>query len=110
MAHAIVDLATEVLGSDILLLDVSSITVIADYFVIVSGDSDRQIQAISDRVVEQMKEKYDERPLSIEGLPASGWLLVDFGSVIVHVFTPQQREHYRLEEFWSSARTVVRIA
>jgi ribosome-associated protein len=110
MAHAIVDLATETFASDMLLLDIANVTVIADYFVIVTGDSDRQIQAISDRTVEQMEEKHGERPIAVEGLPSSGWLLVDYGAVILHVFTPEQRAHYRLEELWSSGRTVVRIA
>jgi ribosome-associated protein len=104
-----VELTTHVMASDVLLLDISALTIIADYFVIVTGDSDRQLKAISDHTIEQLHKDHDIRPLSSEGLPSSGWLLVDYGSVVLHVFSPQQRAHYRLEELWSSARTVVRL-
>jgi ribosome-associated protein len=110
MAHAIVDLATETFASDVLLLDISAVTIIADYFVIATGETDRQIQAISDHTVEEMEKQHAERALAVEGLPSSGWLLVDYGSVVLHIFTPEQRAHYRLEELWNSGRTVVRIA
>ena len=109
MAREIVDLTAQVMASDVLLLDISALTIIADYFVIVTGESDRQLKAIADHTMEQMQKEHDIRPLSSEGLPSSGWLLVDYGSVILHIFSPQQRAHYRLEELWSSARTVVRV-
>lgn len=109
LARAIVELTTQVMASDIHLLDISALTVIADHFVIVTGDSERQLQAIADHTVEQLRDEHGIRPLAVEGVPASGWLLVDYGSVILHIFTPQQRAYYRLEELWSSGRTIVRL-
>jgi ribosome-associated protein len=109
LARSIVELTTQVMASDVHLLDISALTVIADYFVIVTGDSDRQLQAIADHTVEQLRDEHDIRPLAVEGVPASGWLLVDYGSVILHIFSPQQRAYYRLEELWSAGRTIVRL-
>lgn len=109
LARVIVELTTEVMASDVHLLDISALTVIADHFVIVTGESDRQLQAIADHAVEQLRDEHDIRPLAVEGVPSSGWLLVDYGSVILHIFTPQQRAYYRLEELWSSGRTIVRL-
>ncbi len=109
LAHAIVDLTTQVMASDIVMLDISALTIIADYFIIVTGESDRQLGAISEHTVEELQKQHGIRPLSVEGTPASGWLLVDYGSVVLHIFAPEQRAHYRLEELWSKARTVVRL-
>ncbi len=97
------------MASDVLMLDISTLTIIADYFVIVTGETDRQLQAIVDHTREELEKDHQVAPLSSEGLPSSGWLLVDYGSVILHVFSPEQRAHYRLEELWSRAKTVVRL-
>jgi ribosome-associated protein len=91
-----------------MLLDIRSISLLADYFVICSGESERQIKAIVDEVIEKTKED-EVRPLHIEGDPPSGWVLVDYGSVIVHVFAPTVRSYYQLEQLWSDASIVVRI-
>jgi len=91
-----------------MLLDIRSISLLADYFVICSGESERQIKAIVDEVTEKTKED-KVRPLHIEGDPSSGWVLVDYGSVIVHVFAPAVRGYYQLEQLWSDAAIVVRI-
>jgi len=98
------------MGSDVLLLDLSQITLIADYFVVATGDSERQIKAITDDLVEQLKANQGLSPISVEGTPASGWVLIDYGSIVVHLFSEVQRNRYQLEAFWSDARTVVRIA
>lgn len=110
MAHAIVDLTTDIMASDVLLLDISEVTIIADYFVIATGETDRQRRAISDHVVDEMRQKHDIRPLATEGVGGSGWILLDYGAIVVHIFSPEQRRNYRLEELWEKARTVVRIA
>lgn len=81
---------------------------LADYFVICSGESERQIKAIVDEVTERTKED-NVRPLHIEGNSPSGWVLMDYGSVIVHVFAPAVRGYYQLEELWSDASVVVRM-
>lgn len=110
IARFIVDTIAGKMGSDILLLDLSRVTLIADYFIIATADSERQIKAIADDLVEQLRINQGLTPLSIEGTPASGWVLVDYGSIVVHIFSEAQRNRYRLEGFWSDARTVVRIA
>ncbi|HHX44848.1 MAG TPA: ribosome silencing factor [Chloroflexi bacterium] len=97
------------MGSDVVLLDLSQVTLIADYFIIATGESERQIDALVESVVEQGKE-VGLKPLSIQGTAASGWTLIDYGSIVVHLFSPAQRRRYQLEEFWSNGRTVVRIA
>ncbi len=81
----------------------------ADYFVITTGTTERQLNALIDALVEGL---HDEgvQPLRIEGSPESGWVLVDYGDVIVHLFAPERRSYYRLEQLWSGARVVVRIA
>ena len=95
-------------GSDVVMLDVRPISILADYFVIGSGESERQIGAIVDEVITRAKTSGGTY-LQVEGEATSGWVLVDCGSVIVHVFTPSQRDYYRLERLWSDAPIVVRI-
>ncbi len=91
-----------------MLLDVRGICSFADYFVICTGDSGRQIKTIYEEVEYGLK-KEDVLPLHHEGTPDSGWLLLDFGSVIVHIFAPSEREYYQLDGLWSTAIPVVRI-
>ena len=91
-----------------MLLNVAELTTIADYFVICSGTSDRQVQAIAEGILEA-GEREGRRPLGIEGLSAARWVLVDFGDVIAHVFTPEERDYYRLERLWGDAPVVVRV-
>lgn len=80
----------------------------ADYFVICSGRSDRQVQALAGAIVDQLREE-GVRPLGVEGVASSRWVLVDYGSVIVHVFAAEERDYYGLERLWSNAAQVVRI-
>lgn len=86
----------------------SGVCSFADYFVLTTGESDRQIKAIADEI-EQTLKKAGVRAVHREGTAASGWVLLDFSDVIVHVFAPLERDLYRLEEFWAAGRTVVRI-
>jgi len=108
-ARLLIDAIASKLGSDIVLLDLTEVTLIADYFVIATGESERQLDALAQSVVEEGRGA-GLRPLSVQGTPASGWLLIDYGSIVVHLFSPAQRRRYQLEEFWSNARTVVRMA
>jgi ribosome-associated protein len=80
----------------------------ASYFVICSGESERQIAAIRDAIEETLKNE-GLKPHHREGDLDSGWLLLDFGDVIVHIFAPNEREYYQLDELWSQAIPVVRI-
>ncbi|MGI6376108.1 MAG: ribosome silencing factor [Anaerolineae bacterium] len=110
LARYIVDTLAGKMGADILLLDMQEVTLITDYFVIATAASERQIGALSSDVVEQTKRECDTAPMSVEGTPAGGWVLLDYGSVVVHLFSEEQRAHYQLEELWEKARTVLRIA
>ncbi|MDQ2715807.1 MAG: ribosome silencing factor [Chloroflexota bacterium] len=106
LARAAVDIASDKKASDVILLDIQGVTTIADYFVICSGNNSRQIQAIADAIREELG-KQGGNLLHREGVADSGWLLLDFGDVIVHIFGPKEREYYRLERLWSEAKTVV---
>lgn len=108
LARRIVELAEDKKAADIVLLDLGELTTIADAFVICSGGSERQISAIADGIVGGLRDE-GTKPIGREGTPESHWVLLDFGSVIVHVFTPPERDYYGLEQHWSGARTVVRV-
>lgn len=95
-------------GEDILLLDIREIADFADYFVICTGTSDRMLNALADDLKVQMKSQDLVRP-RMEGAPQDGWILVDFGDVIVHLFSPDRRDYYRLEDLWSAGKTLVRL-
>ncbi|MCL5958207.1 MAG: ribosome silencing factor [Chloroflexi bacterium] len=109
LARKVVDIAADKKASDIVLLDLRGLTFIADYFVICSGTSDRQIQAITDDIEQRLKHEDNESPLHVEGTSDSGWVLIDYGGVIVHVFSPEERDYYRVERIWSDAPVVLRM-
>jgi len=111
LAHQIVDLVEEKQAADIVMLDIRELTAIADYFVVATVDNERQAQAIEDEVLEKLRVQQNIRPLGIEGVEnrGSGWALLDFGDVIVHLFTEEARQHYKLEELWNKAGVVVRV-
>jgi ribosome-associated protein len=90
------------------LLDVRGICTFADYFVICSGDSNRQVKAIVDAISQDIKKEHI-KPLHEEGTPETGWILLDFGDVIVHVFSSIERDYYKLDQFWEKATTKLRI-
>ncbi len=106
MARAIVDIAEEKKASNIVLLDIREVSVIADYFVICSGNNERQVKAIA-RDIEDNMDKQQVHLRSKEGLDQGKWVLLDYGDVIVHIFTPVERDYYRLEKLWSNAQTVL---
>lgn len=108
LARRIVELAEDKKAADIVLLDLTGLTTLADCFVICSGGSERQLDAIADGVVEALRAE-KVRPLGREGTPASHWVIVDYGDVVVHVFTPPERDFYQLERHWSEAKTVLRV-
>ncbi len=108
LARRIVELAEDKKAADIVLLDLTGLTTVADYFVIASGGSERQLDAIADGIVSGMRDE-KVHAFGREGTAASHWVLVDFGSVIVHVFTPPERDYYQLERHWSEAKTILRV-
>ena len=108
LARRIVELAEDKKAADIVLLDLTGLTTVADCFVICSGGSERQLAAIADGIIEGLRVE-GARPIGREGIPASHWVLIDFGSVIVHVFTPSERDFYQLEKHWAQAKTILRV-
>jgi ribosome-associated protein len=108
LARRIVELAEDKKAADIVLLDLGELTTLADAFVICSGGSERQIAAIADGILEALRDE-GTKPIGREGTPESHWVLLDYGSVIVHVFTPPERDYYQLERHWSGARTLLRV-
>ncbi|HSL46611.1 MAG TPA: ribosome silencing factor [Anaerolineales bacterium] len=95
-------------GEDILLLDIKDIASFTDYFVICNGTSDRMLDALAKGVVEATKQDYKKKS-RVEGQSQEGWLVLDYGDVVVHLFSPDQREHYDLEELWSDGKVLLRV-
>jgi len=91
------------------MLDLRDITPLADYFVICTAESERQAKALQEILREELKGAHRLRPLSTEGEPASGWTLLDYNAVVVHIFSPKARAYYRLEELWKAAPIVLKI-
>jgi ribosome-associated protein len=108
LAHKIIDVLSDKQAEDILLLDIRNSASFADYFVIASAPSERQIGAIVDAVDETLSAE-KVHPMGREGQPKSGWVLLDYGDVIVHLFAPEERAYYDLESLWHTAVSVVRI-
>ena len=108
LARRIVELAEDKKAADIVLLDLGELTTLADAFVICSGGSERQISAIADGIAEALRDE-GVKPIGREGTAESHWVLLDYGAVIVHVFTPPERDYYELERHWAAARTVLRV-
>jgi len=107
LANRIVDALSDHLGEDVLMLDIREASPMADYFVIAHASSERQLNALVEAVSAVREE--DGPPPRLEGDPTSGWVLVDHGAVITHVFSASKREYYDLENVWKTARTVVRL-
>ena len=107
-ARLVVDVASEQQAADILLLDMRDLCDFTDYFIILTGESRRQMQALLedvDRALEEVGRRVHHREGSADG----GWVLLDFGDLIVHVFGPEEREFYQLERLWSQAPVVFRV-
>jgi len=111
LAKEVFQLASDKGAADILLMDIRRLSIIADYFIICSGDNERQIRAITRGIQEGVEERWGLDPLNRAGAEQeqAGWVLLDYGSVVVHVFSPQMREFYRLERLWSEAATLLRM-
>ena len=103
MAAAIAELAADRKAVDIVQLDLRGMIGYADYFVICTGRSDRQTKAIHDAIHQGMKSEHSLLPSRVEGLTEARWILIDYLDVVVHIFTPETREYYRLEQLWGEA-------
>ena len=109
MARQVVDVVEEKLGEDILLLDIREQTPFTDFFVICSGNSERQLKALVDAVRETTKKDMGILPHHIEGEPFSGWVLLDYLDVVVHVFASEMRTYYDLEGLWQEGKVLLRV-
>lgn len=108
VARRIVDLLADRQAEEVVLLDISRVTSFADYFVIASAVNPRQMRALVETLDKELGQD-GVRVRHQEGAADSGWVLLDYGAIIVHLFSPELREHYRLEELWRAATPVVRI-
>ena len=103
LARTIADYASDKKAIDLVELDVAGILGYTDHFVIATGNTDRQTKAIHDGILEGMKKDHGLLPRRVEGLPEARWILMDYLDVVVHVFTPDARDFYRLEQLWGEA-------
>lgn len=109
-ASVIARVLDDKLGKDITILDISKVSVLADYFVICSADSQPQVKALTENVRERIKTLFERIPSGEENDVKNRWNLLDYGDVIVHVLHREERETYAIEKFWSHALQVSRDA
>lgn len=108
IARHVADLASDTLATNIAVLEISQLSTIADVFVICSANSVRQLNALREAVLDGLRDA-GVRPRRVEGQAETGWILLDYGDVVVHLFTDEQREFYRLEDVWSEAQKLLVI-
>jgi ribosome-associated protein len=106
IARLAVEVAEDKKATDIVLLDIRGVSAIADYFVICTASNARQIRAVASAIDEKLSE-HGAPAFRHEGAADTGWVLLDYSDVIVHIFGPTERDYYRLERLWSNAKTVV---
>lgn len=105
MAQQIAETLNEKKGMDVMIIDIGARSSFADYFVMASAGSDRQLEALKDHV-EDLLEPKGIFPKSVEGKRESGWILMDYGDVIVNVLTREMREKYNIEKIWGDCEVV----
>ncbi len=109
IARTIVESLEEKKGEDILLLDLVDVCSFTDYFVICNGSSKRALKALAEEVRKTVKQEHVIRVQSVEGEPSDGWLLIDYGDVILHLFSKDLRQYYQLEELWHEGKVLIRV-
>ena len=103
MVSEIARYAADKKAIDVVELDLRGVLGYTDYFLVCSGNTGRQAKAIHDGIMEGLKREHDMLPRKVEGSAGGGWILMDYFDVIVHIFTPETREFYRLEQLWGEA-------
>jgi ribosome-associated protein len=106
LALAAARTAAENRGQNIVVLDLRELTPVFDYFVIATGTSRRQLHAISEEIDHTLEDDLGDRRLSIEGYAESRWILLDYGSIVIHLFDEETRNYYDLENLWANAKHV----
>ncbi len=103
LINAITEGLLEKKGKDIVLMNVSKLTTLADYFVVCHGTSETQIRALANSVMEKVKEEIGENAWKQEGLDARRWIILDYVNVVVHIFSQEKRDYYGIERMWNDA-------
>ena len=103
---AIVGYAEDKKAIDVVELDLRGVLGYTDWFLVCSGNTGRQSKAIHDGILEGLKRDHDTLPRRVEGSAQAGWILMDYLDVVVHIFTPETREFYRLEQLWGEAPAI----
>ncbi|HWI21113.1 MAG TPA: ribosome silencing factor [Baekduia sp.] len=100
MAVAVAGYAADKKAIDLAVLDLRGVAAYTDFFIVCSGGSDRQVKAIHDGIHLGMKNEHGQIPTRVEGMPQASWVVMDYSDVVVHAFTPDMRDFYRLEQLW----------
>lgn len=108
MARDIVHALEDKKGEDIVLLDIKDIASFTDYFVICSGTSDRMLDALASAAMDEVRKKYRKKAKK-QGLSRDGWVVVDFGDIVVHLLSPDRRGYYQIEELWEDGKVLLRL-
>lgn len=108
LAHTIVNILEDKKGEDIVLIDIQEVAYFTDYFVIATGTSDRMLDSLAQAATEEVKKAHQINGRK-EGQASEGWLVVDFGDVVLHLFAPEERDYYRLEELWETGKVLLRL-
>lgn len=108
LARSVVEALEDKKGEEILLMDIQNVASFADFFVLCNGTSDRMLDALANAVLDMVKGQFGIIA-SVEGKPVDGWLVVDLGDVVVHLFSPEQRDYYDLEKLWDRGRVLLRV-
>lgn len=109
LARRLVDILEEKKGEDIVLLDLAGVCTFTDYFVIATGISERTLRSLADDIRKKAKDEFDGALGRQEGVPSSGWILLDYGNVVVHLFSAEMRRYYELEQLWEAGKVLVRV-
>lgn len=109
LAHAILDILDETKGEDIMILDLVEVCSFTDFFVLSTGSTERMLDALADTVRSTLKKQHGLGVVKIEGDAQSGWILLDYGNVIVHLFSQDLRKYYNLEDLWREGKILIRI-
>src|SRR5437870_3752807 len=108
IARRIAEVASDALATNITVLDISPLSSIADIFVVCTADNVRQLNALRETIITELR-KERVSPDRVEGVAEAGWIVLDYGDVIVHLFTEQQRQFYQLENLWAEAQRLLVI-
>ncbi|MEC9095861.1 MAG: ribosome silencing factor [Planctomycetota bacterium] len=103
LARAAAEAASENAGRDIVVLDVRQQSTMFDFFVLATGSSRRQLHAMSEEIDHKLEDDLQDRRIGIEGYQESRWILLDYGSIVIHLFDDESREYYSLESLWADA-------